>query len=245
MWNQDISGTSAPAADRRDRPGRSRCAADFAAVEAQFTLQDDPDGSIAQNLMTLVYGSHRQRLLLRPAEQHLHHSVPYSTPPGQPACPRRSSPRSAASSATTTCASSSDLRRRALRRGHPGPRIDTAADHRQRRPTPRARMTAAGRQPCASRREPAGGGARSSPPTRNCAAVHGLRRPRPTRCRTSGRRLLASFLPMLKAEAASRSRRWPRSPRPRAPTRASPARCCRIPRSCTPTPTPPRPRSPT
>jgi hypothetical protein len=55
IWNQDISGTLAP-------PFAQIAAlcfalrADFAAVEAQFVLQDDPDGSIAQSLMALVYG---------------------------------------------------------------------------------------------------------------------------------------------------------------------------------------------
>jgi hypothetical protein len=54
IWNQDISGTLAPA----QSPIAALCfalRADFAAIEAQFVLQDDPDGSIAQSLMALVY----------------------------------------------------------------------------------------------------------------------------------------------------------------------------------------------
>jgi len=52
MWNQDINGGSAPTT--ADVTGlASALRADFAAVEAQFTVQDDPDGSIAKGLMTL------------------------------------------------------------------------------------------------------------------------------------------------------------------------------------------------
>ncbi len=86
MWNQDISGTSAPAA--ADVTGlASALRADFAAVEAQFTLQDDPDGSIAQSLMTLVYGSTASAFFFGLLNGTFTTSVPYSTPPGQPALP--------------------------------------------------------------------------------------------------------------------------------------------------------------
>jgi Neuraminidase-like domain len=56
MWNQDLSGTSAPATSVITGLALA-LRADYAAVEAQFTLQSDPDGSIANSLMTLVYGS--------------------------------------------------------------------------------------------------------------------------------------------------------------------------------------------
>jgi peptidoglycan hydrolase-like protein with peptidoglycan-binding domain len=56
MWNQDISGKSAPPLATLTGLAFA-LRADFAAVEAQFIRQDDPDGSIAQGLMTLVYGS--------------------------------------------------------------------------------------------------------------------------------------------------------------------------------------------
>ena len=62
--------------------------ADFAAVEAQFTLQDDPDGSIAQNLMTLVYGSTASAFFFGLLNSTFTTSVPYSAPPGQPALPQ-------------------------------------------------------------------------------------------------------------------------------------------------------------
>jgi hypothetical protein len=56
MWNQDISGLSAPP-DASITGLASTLRADFAAVESQFTLVDDPSGSIAKSLMELVYGA--------------------------------------------------------------------------------------------------------------------------------------------------------------------------------------------
>jgi len=86
MWNQDITGTSAPAlADVTGLAFALR--ADFAAVEAQFTLQDDPDGSIAQNLMSLVYGAAASAFFFGLLNGTFSASVPYSAPPGQPALP--------------------------------------------------------------------------------------------------------------------------------------------------------------
>jgi Neuraminidase-like domain/FHA domain len=86
MWNQDISGTSAPSL--ADVTGlASALRADFAAVEAQFALQDDPDGSIAQNLMSLVYGSTASAFFFGLLNGTFATSVPYSSPPGQAALP--------------------------------------------------------------------------------------------------------------------------------------------------------------
>jgi hypothetical protein len=56
LWNQDVSGTLAATFDTIAGLAQT-LRADFAAVEAQFTLQDDPNGTIAQQLMTLVYGA--------------------------------------------------------------------------------------------------------------------------------------------------------------------------------------------
>jgi GH18 family chitinase len=56
MWNDDISGRSAPPVGSITGLART-LRADFAAVEAQFSLVADPDGSIAKQLMGLVYGS--------------------------------------------------------------------------------------------------------------------------------------------------------------------------------------------
>ena len=56
MWNQDVSGTSAPPdSDITNLAASLR--ANFAAVESQFTLVDDPSGAIAHGLMAMVYGS--------------------------------------------------------------------------------------------------------------------------------------------------------------------------------------------
>lgn len=56
LWNQDVSGTSAPTqADITALAFTLR--SDFVAVDAQFALVDDPTGAIATSLMTLVYGA--------------------------------------------------------------------------------------------------------------------------------------------------------------------------------------------
>ena len=56
LWDQDISGKSAPTLD--DITGLAiTLRAAFSAVAAQFTIQSDPDGTIAQGLMALVYTS--------------------------------------------------------------------------------------------------------------------------------------------------------------------------------------------
>ena len=56
LWNQDISGTSAPTtADVTALALTLR--SDFAAASAQFAIADDPTGAIAKSLMTLVYGT--------------------------------------------------------------------------------------------------------------------------------------------------------------------------------------------
>jgi len=56
IWNQDVSGKSTP--PDSDVTGLAvSLRADFAAVENQFTLVDDPSGAIANGLMALVYSS--------------------------------------------------------------------------------------------------------------------------------------------------------------------------------------------
>ena len=86
MWNQDINGGSAPTT--ADVTGlASALRADFAAVEAQFTVQDDPDGSIAKGLMTLVYGSTASDFFFGLLNNTFTTAVPYSSPPGQPGLP--------------------------------------------------------------------------------------------------------------------------------------------------------------
>ncbi|HLW16778.1 MAG TPA: neuraminidase-like domain-containing protein [Actinomycetota bacterium] len=56
IWDDDISGKSAP--DRRQLTDLARTLrADFAAVEGDFAIIDDPNGDIARARMTLVYGA--------------------------------------------------------------------------------------------------------------------------------------------------------------------------------------------
>ena len=74
------------AADHGDRSCPA-LAADFAAVEAQFALQVDPDGSIAQNLMTLVYGATASAFFFGLLNGTFTTSVGYSTPAGVSALP--------------------------------------------------------------------------------------------------------------------------------------------------------------
>jgi hypothetical protein len=86
MWNQDITGTSAPAA--ADVTGLAAALrADFAAVEAQFTVPDEPDGSIAKSLMTLVYGSAASDFFFGLLNGTFSTTIGYSTPAGQPLLP--------------------------------------------------------------------------------------------------------------------------------------------------------------
>jgi hypothetical protein len=56
IWNQDLSGKSAPDPLQVAAFARTLRLA-FTAVETEFTIQDDPDGTIAQARMTLVYGA--------------------------------------------------------------------------------------------------------------------------------------------------------------------------------------------
>ena len=88
MWNQDISGTSAP--PPTDITGLAfALRADFAAVDAavhppgrsRWQHRAGPDDPRVRQ--------HRQRLLLRPAEQHVHHiGRPIRVRPASPALPK-------------------------------------------------------------------------------------------------------------------------------------------------------------
>ncbi len=86
MWNSDVSGTSMPPLTTVTGLALT-LAADFAAVEAQFALQVDPDGSIAQNLMTLVYGATASAFFFGLLNGTFTTSVGYSTPAGVSALP--------------------------------------------------------------------------------------------------------------------------------------------------------------
>ena len=56
IWNEDISGSLAPASDAIGALAL-QLRADFATVTATFARKADPDGSVAQALMALVYGA--------------------------------------------------------------------------------------------------------------------------------------------------------------------------------------------
>jgi peptidoglycan hydrolase-like protein with peptidoglycan-binding domain len=56
IWNQDVSGRSAP--DEGEILAFARALrGDFAAIESEFALADDPDGQIARARMAQVYGA--------------------------------------------------------------------------------------------------------------------------------------------------------------------------------------------
>lgn len=86
MWNADLTGTSAPAPG--DVTGLAAALrADFAAVEAQFTVQDDPTGAIAKGLVTLVDGGAAADFFFGLVNGTFTTTVPYATPPAQPGLP--------------------------------------------------------------------------------------------------------------------------------------------------------------
>jgi len=83
IWNEDISGESASLdADIMSLARTLR--ADFAAVESQFTLVDDPNGDIAKSLMTLVYGADAANFYFGLLNNTLAVSTSYSIPQPTP-----------------------------------------------------------------------------------------------------------------------------------------------------------------
>lgn len=56
VWNQDLSGRSAPDPAQVDELARA-LRGEFVAIEDQFAATDDPEGDIARTRMTLVYGT--------------------------------------------------------------------------------------------------------------------------------------------------------------------------------------------
>jgi peptidoglycan hydrolase-like protein with peptidoglycan-binding domain len=86
MWNQDINGKATPP-DAMTTGLAQALRADFAAVESQFTLRDDPGGSIAKGLMALVYGSPSTDFFFGLLNNTLATSAPYASPQGTLAQP--------------------------------------------------------------------------------------------------------------------------------------------------------------
>jgi hypothetical protein len=56
IWNEDLSGNSAPP-DREIFDLARTLRAGMAAIESEFALADDPDGSIARAKMAMIYGN--------------------------------------------------------------------------------------------------------------------------------------------------------------------------------------------
>jgi hypothetical protein len=79
IWNHDLTGKAAPlATDITTLAHQLR--ADFADVESQFTLVDDPQGEIARKLMALVYGNDAASFFFGLLNNALTVSTPYSAP---------------------------------------------------------------------------------------------------------------------------------------------------------------------
>ena len=81
IWNKDVSGKSAPT-DADIAALALTLRTDFGAVNGQFALRDDPRGSGAQSLLTLVYGSDAANFLFGLINGTFSVSTPYAgTPP--------------------------------------------------------------------------------------------------------------------------------------------------------------------
>lgn len=80
-WNDDPTGAQGPDAALLATLVQA-VRADFAAVEAQFTVQDDPTGATAQQLMALVYGASDTAFFFSQLNQTFSVSIPFSEPSG-------------------------------------------------------------------------------------------------------------------------------------------------------------------
>ena len=77
IWNQDISGKSAPDDDEVLGFGRT-LRAGFAAIESEFVIVDDPDGQIARAKMALVYDNDATNRFFGLLDDKTVTDVPYS-----------------------------------------------------------------------------------------------------------------------------------------------------------------------
>jgi Neuraminidase-like domain/Putative peptidoglycan binding domain len=77
IWNQDLSGKSAP--DPQDVMEFARTLrSDFAAIDDQFAATDDPSGDVARARMTLVYGQETSNTFFTLLENTLVVDLPYT-----------------------------------------------------------------------------------------------------------------------------------------------------------------------
>lgn len=79
IWNQDISGKSAPVQSDILQFART-LRADFATIASEFTVVDDPEGQIARDRMVLVYGNKTTDFFFGLLHQTMITAVPYSHP---------------------------------------------------------------------------------------------------------------------------------------------------------------------
>lgn len=79
VWNQDLSGKSAPTPDQVTEFART-LRGDFAAIEDQFAATEDPGGDIARARMTLVYGQEASDAFFALLDNTIVLDVPYTHP---------------------------------------------------------------------------------------------------------------------------------------------------------------------
>jgi peptidoglycan hydrolase-like protein with peptidoglycan-binding domain len=79
LWNQDISGTSAPT-DRQLTDFARQLRDAFTAIEREFAVVDDPSGDIARARMAMVYGSEATDFFFGLLGNTFVVDVPYSHP---------------------------------------------------------------------------------------------------------------------------------------------------------------------
>ena len=79
LFNEDIAGDSAPAADEVAALA-STLRSGYAAIDAQFAIVDDPTGDIARQRLALVYGSDAADFLFALVNQTFSVSVEYANP---------------------------------------------------------------------------------------------------------------------------------------------------------------------
>jgi hypothetical protein len=77
IWNQDLSGNAAPTAASIAELARA-LRGDFAAIEDQFAVTEDPGGDLARARMTLVYGQEASDAFFALLDDTLLLDVPYT-----------------------------------------------------------------------------------------------------------------------------------------------------------------------
>jgi hypothetical protein len=79
IWNRDLGGKSAPAAEQITEFART-LRGDFAVIENQFAAAEDPNGDIARARMTLVYGQEASDALFELLDDTLPLDTAYTHP---------------------------------------------------------------------------------------------------------------------------------------------------------------------